>query len=106
MRLAAVFCVLATPLLLAQRDPLPGAFQGDKVTLELKGSAGRYSGTLTVQGQAMPVAVVSAGASANGTFSVDGRSYAFTLTPYGNGLKLASEGVEYLLVRKTEAAPA
>src|ERR1051326_5454507 len=93
MRLAPLVCVLGATLLLAQRDPLAGTFQGDKVTLELKGSGGRYTGTLTVQGQTMPATVVAAGASANGTFSIGGRSYAFTLAPYGNGMKPAGEGV-------------
>ena len=103
---AARFLALAGLLaaaVLAQRDPFQGMFLSDKVILELKGSGGKYSGTVTVQGQAFPASVTGAGTSANGTFAFGGRTYPFTLTVYGNGLKLTSEGVEYLLMRREEA---
>ena len=87
----------------AQQDPFAGTFQGDKVALELKGSSGKYTGTLTVQGASFPATVNATGATASGTFVVGGRAYAFTLAPFGNGFKLSSEGVEYLLARKVEA---
>jgi hypothetical protein len=94
---------LLAAVVFAQQDPFAGIFQGDKVALELKGSGGKYTGTLTVQGASFPATVIASGATANGTFVVGGRAYAFTLAPYGNGFKLASEGVEYLLTRKVEA---
>jgi hypothetical protein len=88
----------------AQRDPFAGVFVGDNITLELKGTAAKYTGTVTVQGQAFPVTASAVGTTASGTFAAAGMNYPFTLTPYGNGFKLASEGAEYLLVRKVESA--
>jgi len=104
MRLGVLGCVVAA-LALAQRDPFAGVFVNDKITLELKGAGGKYTGTLTVQGQSFPATAVAAGASsASGTFTAAGRAFPFTLAPYGNGFRLSSEGSEYLLVRKVEAA--
>src|SRR5215471_14122132 len=105
MRLAAVACMLAA-VAVAQRDPFAGVFQGDSVALELKGAGGKYSGTLTVQGQSFPATATASGTTATGAFTVDGRSYSFTFTAYGNGYKLASEGSEYLLTRRQESAAA
>ena len=90
----------------AQRDPFAGVYQGDKIMLELKPAGGRYTGTLTVQGQAFPVSASASGATAIGNLTAGGRSYLFTLSPFGNGFKLASEGVEYPLVRKVESPAA
>jgi hypothetical protein len=104
MRFAVLALLLTFPAH-AQSDPLAGVFRGDRVVLELKGSAGKYSGTLTVQGQQFPAAVTASGTSATGTFTAAGRTYTFTLAPYGNGYKLASEGVEYVLARKVEPPP-
>src|SRR4051812_39480056 len=98
----AFLAILLAAIACAQPDPLAGVFQGDKVALELKGAGGKYTGTLAVQGASFPATVTAAGATAKGTFIAGGRLYAFTLAPYGNGYKLTSEGVEYLLVRKTE----
>jgi hypothetical protein len=104
MRFAVLALLLAFPAH-AQSDPFAGLFQGDQVVLELKGSAGKYAGTLTVQGQQFSTVVTTSGTSATGSFIVGGRTYKFTLTPYGNGYKLASEGVEYVLARKAEQPP-
>src|SRR5262245_36297927 len=101
MRLALF--LLLTLAARAQSDPFAGVFQGDRVSLELKGSAGKYTGNLTVQGQQFPAAVTASGTTATGTFTAGGRAYKFTLIPHGNGYKLASEGVEYLLARKVES---
>jgi len=90
---------------MAQRDAFTGIFQGDKVTLELKGAAGTYSGTLTVQGQSFPISATAEGGSARGTFEAAGARYPFTLAPYGNGMKLTSQGMDFLLIRKIETAP-
>src|SRR5437879_11478821 len=105
MKLAVLACLLAAAAS-AQRDPFVGVFQGDKITLELTGAGGKYSGTLTVQGTSLPASAVAAGNSANGSFEAGGRSYPFTLTPYGNGFKLASEGSEYLLAREVDGSSA
>jgi len=105
MRFTTLALVLAVAAL-AQRDPFAGVYQGEKVTLELKGAAGKYSGTLTVLSQSFPVSVVANGTSASGSFTAGGMNYPFTLTPYGNGYKLASDGVEYPLVRRDDTASA
>src|SRR5688500_12133441 len=85
---------------LAKSDPFAGTFQGDQVTLELKGSGGQYTGILTVQGTRIPAAVRANGVNATGTFTVNGQTYSFTMTPITNGFLLASEGAEYRLERK------
>ena len=90
---------------LAKSDSFAGTFQGDQVTLELKGSGGQYTGTLTVQGTRIPATVRANGANATGTFSVNGQTYSFTMTPLANGFLLASEGAEYRLERKVAAPP-
>jgi hypothetical protein len=95
----AVLAVLIAALCCGQSDPYVGLFQGDRVALELKGSGGKYTGTLTVQGQSFPATVSTSSSNATGTFSAAGRTYSFRLTPDGNGYKLTSEGVEYVLVR-------
>src|SRR5215471_11211074 len=105
MRIAVVACLLAA-VALAQPDPFAGVFQGDKVVLELKAVGGKYAGTVTVQGQTFPVSATAVGKAAEGVFTVAGRNYPFRLAPYGNGFKLTSEGAEYLLVRRVEAAAA
>jgi hypothetical protein len=104
MKPAILACVFAAALF-AQRDPFAGMFQGDQIALELKASGGKYTGTLTVQGQAFPATASASGASANGTFTVGGRNYPFSLAPFGNGYKLTSEGSEYLMARKVESPP-
>jgi hypothetical protein len=112
MKTAVLACVLLglvhaqNPL--ARPDPFVGTFQGDQVTLEMMGARGQYSGSLTVQGHKLPVTAKSGTGNATGSFEVNGRTYSFTLTPVGSGLKLASEGAEYTLVRKgaTTVSPA
>jgi hypothetical protein len=105
MKLVPLWLPLAA-VVFAQPDPYAGVFQGDRIALELKGSAGKYTGTLTFQGQSFPVAVTASGNSATGTFAAGGRNYSFTLSPFGNGYKLKSDGIEYLLVRKLDTTPA
>ncbi len=84
---------------LKRSDPFAGRFEGDQVALELTGANGQYTGTLTIQGQAFPLIARAAGATANGVMQAGGGSFPFTLTPTANGLKLASEGSEYMLER-------
>jgi hypothetical protein len=84
---------------LKRTDPFAGRFEGDQVALELTGGNGQYAGSLTVQGQKVRVTVRAAGATANGTMQVGGRTFSFTLAPTTNGLRLASEGSEYQLER-------
>jgi hypothetical protein len=102
----AILAGLLVAVAPAQQDPFAGVFQGDSIALELKGASGKYTGTLTVQGASFPATLSASGASASGTFLAGGHPYAFTLAPYGNGYKLASEGVEYLLTRKVATQPA
>jgi hypothetical protein len=87
---------------LSRPDPFIGAFQGDGVTLEITGARGQYSGSLTVQGNRLPVTLKSSGSAATGTFVVEGRTYSFTLMPTSGGLKLTSDGAEYNLTRRTD----
>ena len=104
MKDALLACVLAglahaqNPL--ARSDPFAGTFQGEQVTLEMTGTRGHYSGSLTIQGDKLLVTAKSGNGIATGTFDVNGRTYSFTLTPVGSGLKLASDGAEYTLARK------
>ena len=111
---AAALCfaaALAAQNPLARPNPFIAVFQGDQVVLDLKGAAGQYTGTLTVNGTGLATTVKSAGASATGTFAAGGTSYSYTLTTAGRGFVLNSEGNEYRLERKSEspttpAAPA
>lgn len=89
---------------LARPDPFAGTFQGEQVTLEMTGVKGQYTGTLTIQGDKLPVTAKSGNGIATGSFDVNGRTYSFTLTPVGSGLKLASDGAEYTLVRTGASA--
>ena len=89
----------------AESDPFVGTFQRDQVSLQLGGAKGQYSGSITVQGRRLSVSAKASGDVVTGTFDLDGKSYAFTLTPYAGGLKLTAEGLEYRLER-TGAAPA
>ncbi len=82
---------------LKRSDPFTGKFEGDQVALELTGANGQYTGTMTIQGQTFPATARAAGATANGMVQAGGRNFPFTLAPTANGLKLASEGSEYLL---------
>src|SRR5436190_15919567 len=91
---------------LARPDAYVGVFAGDGVSLELTGSAGVYTGTLSVQGQKLTATVRADATGGTGTFEINGQSYRFTLTPAGTGFKLASEGAEYRLERQGNAAPA
>ncbi len=98
--ISVVVAVAQNPL--AKPDPFVGTFQGDGATMELAGADGAYSGTVTFQGQKMATRVKASGDSATGAVDVNGQTYAFTLIPVGSGFKLASEGREYQLERKTE----
>ena len=91
---------------LARPDPFVGTFSGDGVRMELAGSGGEYTGTATFQGMKMTTRVKASGANADGTVNVNGQTYAFTLTPAGNGYKVTSEGREDLEERKVEEKPA
>jgi hypothetical protein len=84
---------------LKRSDPFAGRFEGDQVALALTGANGQYTGTLTIQGQAFPITARVAGATANGVMQAGSGSFPFTLAPTANGLKLASEGSEYMLER-------
>ena len=97
--LAALACA-QNPL--PRPDPFTGTFQGDRVTLEMTGAKGQYSGLLTVSGNKLPVTARSEAGYAIGAFEMNGRTYPFTLTPVGGGLKLATQGAEYTLARKAE----
>src|SRR5689334_21145739 len=98
--------VLAAQNPLARPDPFVGVFQGDQVTLQLAGSAGQYTGTLTAQGASFATNVRAAGTNANGAFAVNGQTYTFTVTQVGTGFVLASEGAQYRLERKGATPPA
>jgi hypothetical protein len=91
---------------LKRSDPFMGRFEGDQVALELTGSNGQYTGTMTIQGQTFPASARAAGATANGMMQAGGRNFPFTLVPTENGLKLASEGSEYLLERHSASGSA
>lgn len=106
----ALYAILLATLAAAQNplarpDPYAGTFAGDGVTLELSGSAGVYTGALTVQGQRIAATVRTDGNGGTGAFEVNGQTYRFTLTPQGTGFKLASAGAEYRLERKGNLAP-
>jgi hypothetical protein len=62
----ALYAILLATLAAAQNplarpDPYAGTFAGDGVTLELSGSAGVYTGALTVQGQRIAATVRTGG---------------------------------------------
>ena len=103
MLLLAALAYAQNPL--KRADPYAGQFEGNGVVLDLAAANGQYSGTLAVQGQKLPISVKASGDAAIGTFQVAGQSYSFTLTPVADGLKLASEGTEYLLKKRSEPAP-
>src|SRR5436309_8030317 len=90
----------------ARPDPFAGTFEGQQVVLELSAARGEYMGTISVRGQQFPVAVKVKGATASGSFTADGQSFPFTLSPVAEGLTLASEGQEYRLMRRGAAEAA
>jgi hypothetical protein len=92
---------------LARTDSFVGTFQGEGVTLQLGGSGGTYTGSLTFAGYKMPARVKASGGNATGEFDVNGQTpqtYGFTMVAEGNGFRLTSEGKEYRIVRQGEAA--
>jgi hypothetical protein len=92
-----------------QVDPYTGRFDNGQVVLELTGKNGQYSGSITIQGATAPVTAQTVGASAQGEMQVNGMVYRFTLTPVEGGLKLTSDGSQYLLHKSgsvSSAAPA
>ena len=108
MRLAVEMIWVMAVMGLAQTpadapDPYAGTFRREQVVLQLAKENGAYSGTLTVQGRKLPVTAKAAEKTASGTFEMDGREYAFTLTPYADGLILTAEGLTYRLERSSKA---
>ena len=106
VRMAAMRCSAALLLVLAlcgfaaaDSDPFAGTFRREQVTLQLSGTNGEYSGSITVQGRKYPVTAKTNGETASGSFEIEGHAYAITLTPYATGLKLTAEGLEYKLER-------
>jgi hypothetical protein len=108
MKTGILVCCLSALALaqnpLAKPDPYVGTFQDERVTLDLTGAKGQYSGSLTVQGNKLAVTAKSGSGNATGTFDVAGRTYSFTLTPIDGGLKLVSDDAEYTLLRKAATA--
>lgn len=89
----------------AYAQSFSGGFQNKELRIELREAAGgAYSGTITFQGQAFPVAARAANGQLSGSFKAGADSFPFTATVNGNTMKLSSGGTEYVLGKETVTA--
>lgn len=79
--------------------PLGGTYRGDQLIITLADAGGRYTGTITFRGTTYQASAQPSGAGLAGEFTADGRSFAFTLMPRGDGHVFASGGREYAIER-------
>lgn len=90
------------PLAPTPTTTFAGRYAGDDLVLELTGGPAAYRGTLTFQGQSMPVRAEADGSVLTGTFESGGASFAFTAELAGADLALETGGARYLLARDGE----
>jgi hypothetical protein len=84
----------------AVSDPFVGTFAGERLTLQLSGGGGNYTGQMQFQGQTFPVSASSPdGRSLNGTFTSGGNSFSFNATLQGPALAFTTSGTTYDLRR-------
>lgn len=84
----------------AASDPFVGMFADERLTLQLSGGSGNYSGQMQFQGQTFPVSASSPdGRSLSGTFSSGGNNFQFDATLQGTTLTFTTSGTTYNLRR-------
>jgi len=92
---------------LAAGNPYAGIYRSHDVVIEIRGAgAGRFTGTIQSQGQAIPFTARETGSALVGNFTVDGEKIEFHATLQGTTLTFATEDESYLLTREGTRAPA
>ncbi len=83
-------------------DPFVGTFADERLTLQLSGGGGNYTGQMQFQGQTFPVSANSPdGRSLSGTFSSGGNKFQFNATLQGATLAFTTTGTTYNLRRSS-----
>ena len=81
-----------------------GTFQGDQLTVTLKASAERYSGTIKMGDKQFPCTGRETDRQLHGTFESEGDQFPFAAALEGDTLTLHSGGSVYTLRKQTAAA--
>ncbi len=91
-------CLAAAAALMAQSE-WSGSWKGANIELAVQPvGLGAYKGTLVFEGKSFPISAKAYADKLNGTFAVDGTSFAFSVERGGDGhVTLSSEGTRYLL---------
>lgn len=102
---ALIVCALAAPALATQaQNPLAGGagkfagtFRNDQLTIELRASGARYTGTIRMGDQSFPVTATEQDGVLEGAFQSGGQSFAFRATLNGAALTFTTDGTTYTL---------
>lgn len=91
-------CLFAMAALLAQNE-WSGSWKGANIELTVQPAGlGAYRGTLVFEGKSFPVSAKAFAEKLDGTFTVDGTGFPFTVEREGGGhVALTSDGTRYLL---------
>ena len=81
-------------------DPYVGTFSDGNVTLQLQGGPGAYQGQVSVGGAAYPVQAQAVAEGIQGVIQAPDGQYAIVAQAQGNGLLVASGGMQYSLQRQ------
>ena len=113
-------CALAAPAHAAPaHNPLPqnplaggaaagkftGTFRNDQLTIELRASGPRYTGTIRMGDQSFPVTATEQGGVLEGAFQSGGQSFAFRATLNGAALTFTTDGSTYTLQKEGAVNP-
>lgn len=88
----------------AASDRYAGAWSSKDVQLSLSGGDGKYSGTLTHQGQNYPITLKDEGPGLSGTFTAGGSPYEVLIKHENGFLHLNTAGTTYMLAKGTGGA--
>ena len=96
----AITLLVASVGWLSAQSAYVGSFQSAEMQVELHARTdGRYTGTIELQGQKLPLTARESGTELTGAFTAGGKSFPFTATLVGPKLQLVSEGHAYVLTR-------